>query len=275
MSDSVHALGLENCPEQRSPVDLEVAGTIPPWLQGVLFRTGPGTFRIPLAADNHAKHVDIEHWFDGIGMNHRFEILPGSRVTYSSRKSGEQVEARIAKEGRYTGVTFGQDPCKTIFRKFFTALLPIAGTRDGASDANVSVTLSPDMPGWNQVAGARLPSRAESKAPHYLVGKTDANNLQLLDPDSLEPLALAGYAAIDPRLDGQLSAAHSCVDQDTGDFFNFVCKLGPTAYKVFKIPQDGHAQILATITDAPPAYLHSLGMTAKYVIFTVWQAYYS
>ena len=83
---SIWALGLQNAPEYREPVHLKVKGTIPPWLAGSLYRTGPGTYDIPYK-DGGAYHA--QHWFDAIGMNHRFEIKEGGEVWYRSRKAAE------------------------------------------------------------------------------------------------------------------------------------------------------------------------------------------
>src|SRR5882762_2039390 len=117
------AAGFENVPEQRTPVDLQIHGVIPPWLSGVLYRTGPGTTHIPTTADP-SKAIDIQHWFDGLAMHHRFEIFPGGeRVSYRSHNGADDLERQIAETGRYPTFSFGQrmDPCQTIFRKFFTA----------------------------------------------------------------------------------------------------------------------------------------------------------
>ncbi|KZT06918.1 carotenoid oxygenase [Laetiporus sulphureus 93-53] len=273
------AAGFENAPEQRTPIDLDIHGSMPPWLSGVLYRTGPGTTRIPTTADP-SKTVDIQHWFDGLAMHHRFEIYPGGqRVSYRSHKGAEDFEKRIADAGSYPGFSFGQkgDPCQGIFRKFFTVFrtlrdmnVPAMQTPSGQS---VSVTLTPDMPGW-KVDHLNLPS--PSSGPRYLVAKTDADILQLLDPITLEPLVGATYKDLDPRLDGPLSAAHSCRDHETGDFYNYSCKIGgrfPT-YKIFRISgKDGKVDILAEVKDAPPSYIHSFAMTERFVILCVWQAH--
>ncbi|KIK63401.1 hypothetical protein GYMLUDRAFT_41098 [Collybiopsis luxurians FD-317 M1] len=276
------AAGFEDAPEQRVPVDLAIQGTIPSWLAGVLYRTGPGTYHIP-SSTNPSQSIDIQHWFDGLGMNHRFEIHPGSqRVSYSSRKSCEDFESDISKQGKIPMVSFGQQPdiCQSIFRKFFTTFQQLASPiqpNDSPSGVNVSVTLSPDMPGWDKIIEG-LPSEVklhDHSGPRYLVAKTDADMLQLLDPLSLEPLASATYKTLDSRLDGQLSAAHSCRDKETDEFYNFSCKLGgrfPT-YKVFRINGNGAVDIIAQIKDAPPSYLHSFAMTSKYVILAIWQAH--
>ncbi|KAK7047176.1 hypothetical protein VNI00_006842 [Paramarasmius palmivorus] len=273
--------GFQNAQEQRDPVDLAIHGTIPPWLCGVLYRTGPGTYRVPTASDP-SKLVEIQHWFDGLSMNHRFEIHPGGhRVSYRSRKSAEAYEEETSKQGKLPGATFGQpDICQTIFRKFFTVFkqaVQSGPTSSSPSGVNVGVTLTPDMPGWDNII-SNLPNKIEHQhsGPQYIVAKTDASSLQLLDAESLEPLYAGEYKSLDPRLDGQLSAAHSCRDKETNEFFNFSCKMGgrfPT-YKVFKIKDNGKVDILAEVKDAPASYLHSFALTSKYVVLVVWQAHY-
>ncbi|KAF9818292.1 hypothetical protein IEO21_02920 [Rhodonia placenta] len=266
------AATFENAPEVRDPIDLEIHGTIPPWVSGVLYRTGPGTYRVPTTADP-SRTVDIHHWFDGIAMHHAFEIHPGgTRVTYRSRKGAEDLEQVMADTGLYPRTSFGQlpEPCEGVFRKFFTTYQGINGVRDPL--ANVSVTLSPNMPGWD-VEKYDLKADGTSSRPRYIVAKSDSVYLQLLDPVTLDPVANARYEDLDERLQGPLSAAHGCRDQETGDFYNFVGKLGgqyPT-YTIFKIgTADGKAVILAQVKDAPAAYIHSITMTGRYVVFCVW-----
>ena len=107
------------------------------------------------------------------------------------------------------------------------------------------------------------------------MAKSDVDMLQLIDPISLEPVRLASYQDLDPRLDGELCAAHGCHDKGKGDFYNYSCKLGgrfPT-YKIFKIGKEGKVDILATINDAPASYMHSFAMTEKYIVLCVWQAH--
>ena len=272
------APAFENVPEQRTPIDLKIYGTIPPWLSGVLYRTGPGTTRIPTTADP-AKAVTIQHWFDGLSLHHRFEIFPGGRrVSYRSHSGSEDLKKQIADTGEVSTLSFGQrgDPCQSIFRKFSTAFQMIRTSRAGApspSGMNINVTLTPNMPGWGTETST-IPTPASG--PRYLVAKTDAAVLQLLDSTTLKPLKVASYRDIDSRLDGGLSSAHACYDHVTGDFYNQSCKIGshfPT-YKIFKIGgKGGHVDVLAEIKDAPLSYIHSFAMTERFLIFTVWQAY--
>lgn len=296
--------GLENAPEVTEPIQLDVIGVFPHWVSGIptsfsggvssltrfaevgsLYRTGPATFRFPVTSDNPRPAPSVQHWFDGLGMTHRFDIHgEKGQVTYSSRSSASGQEKMLREEGAWTIPTFGQqaDPCESYFAKFltvfrFATMLPRDGGRDGW---NLSVTLRPNMPGFSAHA-TELEEEATPGRPAYLAATSDFNMLQFLDPDSLAPTAIEheGYGALDHRLSGGMTASHACVDPVTGDTYNFVLNFGKTpTYTVFGIPGDsGHGStekvnILAVIDDAPSAYIHSFFMTTKYVVLCVWQA---
>jgi len=101
--------------------------------------------------------------------------------------------------------------------------------------------------------------------------------MRKIDPETLEPMGLANQDVLHPELTGKLSAAHSKSDPVTGDVFNYNLTLGsnPT-YKVFRVSTaTGETEILATITDAPGAYLHSSLITENYVILCVWGGHYA
>ncbi|EJU04516.1 hypothetical protein DACRYDRAFT_114822 [Dacryopinax primogenitus] len=275
---AANELAFSNAPETLEPISLPVQGTLSPWLQGVLYRTGPGTYSVP-SPKAKGGTVDIQHWFDALGINHRFSISPKG-VEYSARKSCLSAEEEIAREGKVPGITFGEtDPCEKLFHKSFAAFRRTLGSGQAAQThkkpdgQNAQVTFSLDMPGFPR---KKIPDRLvarEPKAgegPKYLVAKTDASLLQLLDPDTLEPLALAIYRSVHPELTGELAAAHACTDFK-GAYYNFVVNVGPRpVYKVFRISKDGEVKILAEVTDAPLAYIHSFAMTGRYVILCVW-----
>ncbi|KZO95675.1 carotenoid oxygenase [Calocera viscosa TUFC12733] len=280
---SAHELAFSNAPETLSPIPLPVRGNLPPWLTGVLYRTGPGTYDIPSSSPSaKGGEVHIQHWFDGLGLNHRFSIS-SKGVEYSARKSSHAVEEEISRAGKVVGISFGQqDPCEGLFHKYFTTFRRLTGTEGGNArthqlpdGANVAVTLSPDMPGFpEQLIPDRLLAR-EPKAgegPKYLVAKTDATLLQLLDPDTLEPLAITTYAGVSLELDGQMAAAHGCTDPRTGEYYNFSLKFGPRpVYKIFRAaPGQKGVKVLAEVRDAPLAYIHSFAMTGRYVVLCVW-----
>lgn len=144
---------------------------------------------------------------------------------------------------------------------------------------NVSVTLTPNIPGLSSHSNTKSSS---ATGLHYIVAGTDSSWLQILDPETLEPLEITTYARLDPRLAGHLSAAHSCRDPFTGEHFNYVQKFGSVSscYKVFRVTPSAKrgektkVDILAEITDAPMAYIHSFAITKQYVVLCVWQCDY-
>ena len=147
----------------------------------------------------------------------------------------------------------------------------------GEEDHNVNVTLTPNFP-----VGPKLPDdsshRDKTGVVRNLYVKTDINFLKSLDPVTLDPIESTRYNALAPGVEGALSAAHSAIDPDTGEFFNFVLSFGRTpTYTLFKLTPPtkettAASQILAKITDAPAAYIHSVCLTKKYFVFCVWQA---
>jgi torulene dioxygenase len=100
--------------------------------------------------------------------------------------------------------------------------------------------------------------------------------LQMLDPETLEPLGLASQKVLHPLLKGPTSAAHAETDPVTGDVFNFNLDFGSKGtYRVFTVSAaSGKTSILATIHHAP-AYLHSLLLTEHYVILCVWNSFFA
>lgn len=282
------ALGFENAPEITAPVSLAVKGTFPSWLSGALYRVGPGTFRP--GKDGADKAFDVQHWFDGLAMVHRFDIRggPSPGVHYMCRRTSAAREARVAAQGGWGAIgTFGQrgDPCESYFAKFATFLRALPAPdrlpRGTAPDAeNVVVTLSPGLPGLGALAGSHSSGKTQARAgrPAYVVAQSDSNRLQVLDAETLDPLALETYEYLDPALEGPMTAAHPCTDMETGDVYNFVLRLGPMhSYTVFRLSEEsgdgmGKTTVLARITDAPAAYLHSFFMTKRYVVLCIWQA---
>jgi torulene dioxygenase len=52
--------GFADIPETRTPVELKVTGTIPDYVRGVLYRTGPGSFSTPTKKGEIFK---MQHWY--------------------------------------------------------------------------------------------------------------------------------------------------------------------------------------------------------------------
>lgn len=196
------------------------------------------------------------------------------------------MEEIIAETGDSNRVMFAPaDPCETTFQKFFTVFKGFVPLMRPAilkqpkqpSSSSPNVTITSEMPGA-RVPASHSTNKTPNGGPSYIVTKTDADVHQILDGDTLEPLALSTYGRMHPLLrGGALSGAHACTDPKNQDFYNYVSKLGgDMSYHVFRIrgsgPERGTVDVLAEIKDAPIAYVHSSGLTERYYILTIWQA---
>ncbi|KAF8251546.1 putative dioxygenase [Wilcoxina mikolae CBS 423.85] len=261
---------------ETTPVEVTVTGHIPEYACGVLYRTGPGGYRIPTDKGNS---VAYDHWFDAFAQTHRFNIVSPTKVIYNSRHTCDALINQIQKTGSIPeGFSFAQkrDPCQSLFRKFLSIFHPPGknGSTCGMNSGNpasviVGVTVSTDLPG--------LDPTTNDGTGRNLYTKTDGNILQGLDPETLEPVGLARQTAFHPDLKGSITSSHSQQDQDSGDVFNYNLELGRTCvYRVFKTSKEsGRTEILATITDAPPAYIHSFFLTKNYVILCIFSAHFA
>jgi torulene dioxygenase len=274
-----HTLQFDVVHEERDPIELKVSGTIPPYVSGTLYRTGPwGVCQV--RAENGTT-VSIDHWFDGFSQNHRFQIIQtgsSTRVIYNSRQSIDPLIETIRKTGKMVGFSFGQkrDPCVSFFKKVMSMFIPEPSPpRD---HVNVGVTLSVNPPGLKDIdTSAGKKKGGHASGIQSLWAKSDAVQLQEIDPETLEPLGFVTQQVLHPELTGVLSGAHAKSDPVTGDVFNYNLALGRTqTYKIFRVSAaTGKTDILATITDAPAAYLHSSLITENYFILCVWGGQYS
>ncbi|KAH8805043.1 carotenoid oxygenase [Xylogone sp. PMI_703] len=108
---------------------------------------------------------------------------------------------------------------------------------------------------------------------------TDNMLIKALDPETLEPIGVTDQAALNPELDGPLSAAHAQFDSETGDMYNFNLKFGRECiYRIFRTSRTtGETEILATIqgTDIKPAYIHSTFLTRDFFILAIWSSHFA
>ncbi|PLN82969.1 putative dioxygenase [Aspergillus taichungensis] len=263
--------------EQKDPVELPVTGQIPPYVAGVLYRTGPGKRTVETERGDTFK---VDHWFDGFSQTHRFQLVAtenaGSpmRVYYNSRFSTDKLIEEVRKTGSGERLVFGQkqDPCKEAYKKVQSEYVP------APSEVNVGVTLSVNMPGLGALDGSSVADGRwnTSSGIKNLYAKTDYNIFKQLDPDTMEPIGLASQGNFHPDLKGPLSASHARSDPKTGDVFNFNLGFEPhPTYRIFRVSAStGKTDILATFS-AVPAYLHSLLISEDYVILCVWNSHLS
>jgi beta,beta-carotene 9',10'-dioxygenase len=227
-------LGFRTLESELSADQLQLHGTLPPWLAGSLLRTGPAKFEVG--------GQQMRHWFDGLAMLHRFTIA-GGRVSYGSRF----LESRSYRRARETGsIAYGEfatDPCRSLFRRVQTLFSPQDALPD---NANVNV--------------ARLGER--------YVAMTETPLPVQFDPHTLKAADVRPYVA-----PGQLSTAHPHADRATAAMLNYAAKLGPrSSYRFYEVPaQPGRdraakPRVVGSLATTEPAYMHSFGLTERFFV---------
>jgi torulene dioxygenase len=259
--------GFDASIEQRTPIPLKVTGTIPSFAAGTLYRTGPGHHK----ENTVSGEFRVSHWFDGFTHVHRFQLIStpsGCTVLYNSRRQVDDLLEIVRKTGKLDGISFGQkrEPCTSFFAKLKSVFEP---QRSGNPQLeNVGVTIALNAPGL---------SSSSEKRRNVLTTFTDTSATKHLDPTTLKPIGVASQTILHPALKGQLSAAHAAQCPLTGDTYNYNLAFGvAVTYRIFHTSASTHeTSILATIsgTDIKPAYVHSLFLTASFVILAIWPSY--
>lgn len=171
---------IKDTPETQDPITLNLkSGQVPTWLNGIMYRIGPGKFNIK---QNSGTTFSIKHAFDGLPFMHRFEVSGESQtLKYNSRCLANSVEQNI-KQGSFKGlVFFGHVPIVSFTNWILQFLgridvLLLRPNNDIPDSQSVGVTATPNYP---------LPSSWEKDGQHVLVSKTDANMLQKIHADTL------------------------------------------------------------------------------------------
>jgi beta,beta-carotene 9',10'-dioxygenase len=102
------AIGFRSLDRQGDHGQMPTAGTVPQWLAGSLFRTGPAKFEVG--------QQSMHHWFDGLAMLHRFDIAAG-QVRYANRFLESRSYETAREQGRIAYSEFATDPCRALFKR--------------------------------------------------------------------------------------------------------------------------------------------------------------
>lgn len=208
--------------------ELAVSGALPAWLGGSLVRTGPARFEV---GDRL-----LRHWFDGLAMLHRFSFEEGA-VSYACRFLDTPAH-RAASAGRLEYSEFATDPCRSLFKRVQSAFAPSAQL--GGHNANVNV----------------------SRFGETFVAMTETPMPVAFDPGTLETLDVDP-----PPAPGHHSTAHPHLDPARGEAINHVVKFSARSeYRFFAQSADAAPRRLAGIPVSRPAYVHSFGLTERYLI---------
>jgi beta,beta-carotene 9',10'-dioxygenase len=174
----------------------------------------------------------IEHWFDGLAMLNRFGF-GGGRVSYANRFLRTDSYERTQR-GESIGQGFATDPCRAIFKRVQSMFSP-----DFSDNANVNLMR----------LGERYVAMTETPLPVEF------------DPVTLATLERAGKAP------GQLTTAHPHHDRERGEAVNYAVQMGArSTYRIYATSADDEQRLVAKLPVREPAYMHSFGMTERYVV---------
>lgn len=220
------AKGFESLDDEVRVDALPLSGRLPEWLTGSLLRTGPAKWEVGDRMMNH--------WFDGFAMLHRFGIA-GGRVSYASRFLESNAYRDAKRTGRITHSEFATDPCRSLFQRVAATFSPTL-----SDNANVNLV----------ELGERFIAMTETPIPVEFDAET---------------LATAGVAYEAP---GTLTTAHPHLDRASGGLINYSAKLGPrNEYRFFRLARDDAApEVIASQAVKEPAYMHSFGLTARWLV---------
>jgi beta,beta-carotene 9',10'-dioxygenase len=223
------ALGFRTLEGELVVDELTLSGELPSWLTGSLLRTGPAKFEVG--------EQRMRHWFDGLAMLHRFTIENG-RVSYGNRYLESRSYKAAREQGKIVYGEFATDPCRSLFKRVQTLFSPGSALPD---NANVNLTK----------LGERFIAMTETPLPVQFDART------------LETAGVRPY-----EVPGQLSTAHPHSDRASGGMLNYAAKLGRTSsYRFFGVaPEDSKPSVIATLPVKEPAYMHSFGLTERYLV---------
>jgi carotenoid cleavage dioxygenase-like enzyme len=205
---------------------LPVGGRLPAWLRGSLLRTGPAKWEV--------SGRQMNHWFDGLAMLHRFSFADGE-VSYANRFLESRAYRAARDRGEIAYSEFATDPCRSLF-------------------ARVSAMFSPKLTDNANVNLMKLGERFISMTETPIPVQFDA-----------ETLASAGVAYEPP---GHLTTAHPHLDRATRGMLNYAAKLGPrTSYRFFLLrPESSKPEVIAKKSVREPGYMHSFGLSQRWLV---------
>ncbi|SFL82910.1 Carotenoid cleavage dioxygenase [Nitrosomonas communis] len=229
MSQSSYYSGFTTLNSETSIEQLPVLGTVPAWLTGTLIRNGPARFEVGEQRYNH--------WFDGLAMLHKFAFAAG-RISYVNRYLRSQAYEEAMAKGKVSRGEFATDPCRSLFQR-------VASWFSSKVTNNSSVNIAQ----WADAVIALTESRLAVR----------------FDPDTLTTLGTYEY---DRQFKGPLATAHPHFDAIRCCHYNYMLDFGrQSKYRFFSIDQKtGQQSHVATIPVKMPSYVHSFGMTERYLI---------
>ena len=214
------------------PTRLEVEGSLPPWLEGQLLRTGPARFEMG--------GRQMRHWFDGFAAVDKFSFGDGE-VAYTSKYLQTRALRAARETGRMPFYDYASDPCVSLFRKLFAWFSP---TRCDVFTDNANVNVG--MLDGHVVAMTETPIPVE------------------FDPETLETL---GVIPQDRATQGHHTTAHPHYTR-RGEVINYRTRmtLPRPFYRIVRTSRGGRSEEVARVPITEPSYMHSFAMSERFVV---------
>jgi carotenoid cleavage dioxygenase-like enzyme len=230
---STYRRGFETLDREIHEPRLPIEGDLPDWLSGTLIRNGPAQFEVG--------DQDYNHWFDGHAMLHAFRVKDGT-VGYRNRFLETNSRQEALAEGEIVRSEFATDPCRSLFGRVMSVFNP-----KPTDNASINVAQIDDA----HVALTETPLPVE------------------FDPETLET---AGVVEYEDDVDAPMSTAHPLVEPDTDRTITYLTEFGrQSKYHIAALPAGSRSRtLLATLDVDRPRYMHSFGMTERYVVLAEW-----
>ncbi len=216
------------------PVNLEWTGDpLPEWLYTRYLKNGPGLYSVG--------EQKYKHWFDGLALLKDFKVGRGG-IEFSSRFLGSKDYRVSTDKQRIAYTEFATAPNRNLLQRLICTLNPNAQFGENASinlqAVNDGMIAIGDLPG-----GLRI------------------------DPESLA--TLGSYKNKDLLI--MTTTPHPQRDEARRSWVN--CGIGLSwkgfGYHVFMMPDRSHKpKPICFIPRSKPAYMHSVGMSGRYVVVT-------
>jgi carotenoid cleavage dioxygenase-like enzyme len=230
MTGTGFVAGFETLRHETADLDLPWQGDPPAWLGGELLRTGPAMF----AVGRHA----YRHWFDGLAMLHRFALAPHG-VRYSNRFLRGDSFSEAAAAAKICRGEFATNAQKSYPGRVL-ATFQAKSTDNG--NVNVACFGDGDFVALTEVPG---PLRFDR-----------------------ETLATLGKLAWADDIASHVTTAHPIYDHQRHVAFNVDTLFHqPCLYRFTRMQRGGTSRtIVADIPVDRPAYMHSFGMSERFLI---------
>jgi beta,beta-carotene 9',10'-dioxygenase len=223
----MYALGFQDMPEQQT-VELAWEGRVPGWLQGSLFRNGPGRY--------DRGQVEVNHWFDGLALLHAFG-LSSDKVLYHSRFVRSQDFRASEMDGQIASPGFACDPCRSLFRKIASAFV-----LDATDNPNVNLVKQGDK----------------------FLALTELPIPMVFDPDTLRSVAPHRYCDSVPP---GSTTAHPH-QQDGFLYNQVAHYSARSSYRLYRQYGLGAREEFASVPVDEVSYVHSFGMSQNHMVLT-------